>query len=247
MVQHGSKGLLLRQLLQLLSTRMNGSLPWAYSVLVWFSDPKYVTFYSYVYEKRRRKKKSRLKLLSSWRHREFNTVSFQDKGKIRYVIIEAQKLWNQKVVSRESDPGKRKVSSRVEMMCQSEGGIMPWLLNTCYMFSRILGSEQNNGPYFVHLKSLSSIWENVHGKKELQSKITCHVVFQKLTKQAQFSGEKCHLKSLKSTISYTLLVYYATSKDEVKGVSVCPVRQPPYNVVVVGNEAVDGTGRWQKP
>ena len=45
------------------------------------------------------------------------------------------------------------------------------------------------------------IRENVNRRKKLYSEIIYHVVFQELTKQTQFSREKCHLKLLKSSIS----------------------------------------------
>lgn len=74
-----------------------------------------------------------------------------------------------------------------------------YLLNTSFVFSGIW-QWAKRGSLFCLLKELT-IWENVNRRKKLYSEIVYHVVFQELTKQTQFSREKCHLKLLKSSMS----------------------------------------------
>lgn len=57
----------------------------------------------------------------------------------------------------------------------------------------------DQGAYY-HL-----LGENVNRRKKSYSKVTYHMVFPELTKQAQFSREKCYLELLKSSISFFFL------------------------------------------
>lgn len=62
----------------------------------------------------------------------------------------------------------------------------------------------DQGAYY-HL-----LGENVNRRKKSYSKVTYHMVFPELTKQAQFSREKCYLELLKSSISFfffTRMIY----------------------------------------